>query len=96
MGPRLHWSARATTAVRRALQQSQEGIAKLAERDALNPNTVTKRKLRTHVHDAPMGPKHPRSTVLTRAALHRGLQRHGISRLPHMAGENPVEKQFKA
>jgi transposase InsO family protein len=33
---------------------------------------------------------------LTRAARHRGLQRHGISRLPDMAGEKPGKKTCKA
>ena len=33
---------------------------------------------------------------LTRSALHRCLQRHGISRLPDMAGEKPAKKKFKA
>jgi hypothetical protein len=51
--------------VRRALQQSQESIAKLSERYPLNPKTVAKWKKRTHVHDAPMGPKTLRSTGLT-------------------------------
>ena len=65
MGQLLHGSARTTAAVRRAIQQSQERITTLAERYHLNPKTVAKWKKRTHVHDAPMGPKTPRSTVLT-------------------------------
>jgi hypothetical protein len=129
MGQLLHGSARTTAAVRRAIQQSQESIAKLAKRDDVNPRTVTKWKKRSHVHEAPMGPKQCRSTVLTleeealivafrrhtllplddclyalqatlphltRSALHRCLQRHGISRLPDMAGEQPEKKRFKA
>jgi hypothetical protein len=64
MGQLLHGSARTTAAVRRAIQQSQERIAKLAKRDALNPKTVAQWKKRTQVHDAPMGPKQPRSTIL--------------------------------
>jgi transposase InsO family protein len=129
MGQLLHGSARTTAAVRRAIQHSQESIAKLAERYDLNPKTVAKWKKRTQVHDAPMGPKQPRSTVLTleeealivafrkhtllplddclyalqatlphltRSALHRCLQRHGISRLPAMAGEKPAKKKFKS
>src|SRR5919206_3484527 len=31
---------------------------------------------------------------LTRSALHRCLQRHGISRLPDMEGEKPAKKKF--
>jgi transposase InsO family protein len=129
MGQLLHGSARTTAAVRRAIQHRQESIAKLAERDDLNPKTVAKWRKRTQVRDAPMGPKQPRSTVLTledealmvafrkqtllplddglyalqatlphltRSALHRCLQRHGISRLPDMAGEKPAKKQFKS
>jgi len=33
---------------------------------------------------------------LTRSALHRCLQRHGISRLPEMEGDKPAKKKFKA
>jgi hypothetical protein len=62
MGQLLHGSTRTTAAVRRAIQQSQESIAK---RDDLNPKTVPKWKQRTQVHNAPMGPKPPRSTILT-------------------------------
>ena len=65
MGQVLHGSARTTKAVRRAIQASQESIAKLAERYDLNPKTVHKWKKRDSVNDAPMGPKQPRSTVLT-------------------------------
>src|SRR6266513_6379535 len=32
---------------------------------------------------------------LTRSALHRCLQRHGISRLPEVAGDKPAKKKFK-
>jgi Integrase core domain len=128
MGQLLHGSARTTAAVRRAIQQSQESIAKLAKRDDLNPKTVAKWKKRSHVEEVPMGPKQPRSTVLsteeealivafrkhtllplddclsalqatlphlTRSALHRCLRRHGINRLPAMAGERPAKRKFK-
>ena len=33
---------------------------------------------------------------LTRSALHRCLQRHGISRLPEVGGDKPTKKAFKA
>ena len=33
---------------------------------------------------------------LTRSALHRCLQRHGISRLPEMTGHRPAKKKFRA
>ena len=32
---------------------------------------------------------------LTRSSLHRCLQRHGISRLPHVEGDKPARKAFK-
>ncbi len=66
MGQILHGSAKTTEAVRRAIQNSKESIAKLADRYALNPKTVSKWKKRTHLHDAKMGPKSPKSTVLSR------------------------------
>ena len=65
MGQLLHGSARTTAALRRAIQHRQEGIAKLSGRYHLNPKPVAKWKKRTHVHEAPMGPKPPRSTILT-------------------------------
>jgi hypothetical protein len=68
MGQRLHGSARATTAVRRAIQQSQERIAKLAAREAWNPTTGAQWQKRPQGPDAPMGPTHPRSPGLTREA----------------------------
>lgn len=33
---------------------------------------------------------------LTRSALHRCLQQHGVSRLPEMIGDRPAKKKFKA
>lgn len=65
MGQILHGSARTTAAVRRTIQRSQESLSRLSERFDLNPKTVAKWKKRKHVQDAPMGPKQPRSTVLT-------------------------------
>jgi hypothetical protein len=115
MGSVLHGSARTTARVRAELQGSKESSRALAVRYGLNPKTVLKWRKRTTTSDAPMGPKDPRSTVLTpaeeaivvafrqktllplddvlgclkdtipglsRSALHRCLQRHGISRLP--------------
>jgi len=65
MGQILHGSARTTAAVRRAIQHSQESLNKLAERHGINPKTVAKWRKREFVHDAPMGPKKVRSTVLS-------------------------------
>jgi transposase-like protein len=65
MGHILHPSATTTTAVRRALQNSQESIRVLARRYNLNPKTVAKWKKRATVEDTPMGPKQHHSTVLS-------------------------------
>lgn len=123
----LHGSARTTPRLRAELQASKESTRSLAVRYGLNPKTVDKWRKRATTCDAPMGPKDPKSTVLTpaeeaivvefrrrtllplddvlgclkdaipnlsRSALHRCLQRHGISRLP--AGEAAQKhKRFK-
>src|SRR3974390_1591249 len=65
MGQVLHGSATTTHAVRAAIQRSKASAKELAERYGLNPKTVTKWKKRAFVHDAPMGPKAPHSTVLS-------------------------------
>jgi transposase InsO family protein len=129
MGQLLHGSARTTAAIRRAIQHSQESLRVLAGRYDLNVKTVAKWRKRTQAENAPMGPKQPPSTVLTReeealivafrrhtllplddclyslqatlprltrSALHRCFQRHGISRLPPVTGEKPPKKKFKA
>ncbi len=65
MGQLLHGSARTTAAVRRAIQASQESVRALATRHGISPTTVQKWKKRSHVRDAPMGPKVARSSVLS-------------------------------
>ena len=128
MGQVLHGSARTTAAVRRAIQHSQASLNALANRYGINSKTVAKWRKRTSVEDAPMGPKEPRSTVLskeqeavavafrkqtllplddclyalqtaipllTRSALHRCFQRHGISRLPEIEGDKPAKQKFR-
>ena len=115
MAAGLHGSARTTPRVRAELQAAQASTRALAARYGLNPKTVAKWRGRTNTADAAMGPRQPRSTVLTeaeeaavvefrrrtllplddvlgclreaiprltRSALHRCLERHGISRLP--------------
>ena len=67
MGSVLHGSARTTPRVRAELQASQESTRALAARYGLNPKTVRKWRKRTTTADAPMGPKAPKSTVLTPA-----------------------------
>lgn len=123
----LHGSARTTPCLRAEFQASQESTRSLAVRYNLDPKTVAKWRNRTTTADAPMGPKTPKSTVLTpaeesmvvafrqktllplddvlgclrdtipnlsRSALHRCLQRHGISRLPVEAVKDQ-RKRFK-
>src|SRR6266700_2445691 len=65
MGQILHGSAKTTHAVRAAIQRSQASIQELASRYDLNPKTVMKWRKRAFLYDAPMGPKVPRSTVLS-------------------------------
>ena len=65
MGQVLHGSATTTHAIRAAIQRSKATAKALAERHGINPKTVAKWRKRAFVHDAPMGPKAPRSTVLT-------------------------------
>src|SRR5208283_3431511 len=63
----LHGSARTTPRIRAELQASKESAHSLAARYDLNPKTVRKWRQRTTTADAPMGPKAPKSTVLTPA-----------------------------
>ena len=128
MGQVLHGSATTTHAIRAAIQRSKASLEALSARYGINPKTVAKWRRRTSVEDQPMGPKAPRSTVLsrdeetlivafrrhtglplddclyalqatiphlTRSALHRLFQRHGISRLPGLDGP-PPRRQFRA
>ncbi len=67
MAAGLHGSARTTPRVRAELQASQEATRALAARHGLNPKTVAKWRGRAGTADAPMGPRRPRSTVLTEA-----------------------------
>jgi transposase InsO family protein len=61
----LHGSATTTHAIRAAIQRSKAPIAAVAERYGVNRKTVMKWRAREGLDDAPMGPKQPRSTVLT-------------------------------
>ena len=114
MGSVLHGCARTTPCLRAEFQASKESSRAIASRYGLNPKTVRKWRNRTTTSDTPMGPRAPKSTVLTpaeeaiviafrektllplddvlgclrdtipnlsRSALHRCLQRHGVSRL---------------
>jgi transposase-like protein len=80
MGQVLHGCATTTHAVRAAIQRSKAPIQKLAEQYGLNRKTVRKWRSRADVEDAPMGPKDPRSTVLTaeEEAIAVAFRRHTL------------------
>jgi transposase-like protein len=65
MGQILHGCATTTEAVRRSIQNSKESLKKLSERYSVNEKTIAKWRKRDYVHDTPMGPKNPHSTVLS-------------------------------
>ena len=63
----LHGSTRTTARIRAELQTSKESARALAARYGLNAKTVRKWRRRTTTSGEPMGPKTPKSTVLTPA-----------------------------
>src|SRR5918998_6875116 len=65
MGQVLHGSATTTEAGRRAIQARQESVRAAAKRFGISPTTVQKGRRRQTTADARLGPKEPRSTVLT-------------------------------
>jgi len=65
VGQVLHGSATTTHAIRAAIQRSKASLQALSDRYGINPKTVAKWRRRTGVEDRPMGPKVPRSTVLS-------------------------------
>jgi transposase InsO family protein len=65
VGQVLHGSATTTHAIRAAIQRSTASLQALSERYGINPKTVAKWRRRTSLEDRPMGPKVPRSTVLS-------------------------------
>src|SRR4029453_14145406 len=65
MGQVLHGSATTTEAVRRAIHARQESVRAAAKGFGITPTTVQKWRRRQTTADARMGPKEPRSTVLT-------------------------------
>src|SRR6201990_1788065 len=83
MGHILHGSATTTHAIRAAIQRSKATAKELSERYGLNPKTVAKWKKRAFVHDAAMGPKVPRSTVLSveEEAIAVAFRKHTLLRL---------------
>ena len=80
MGQVLHGSAATTHAVRAAIQRSTASISALSRKYGVNPKTVAKWRKRDGVNDAPMGPKEPRSTVLSQEeeALAVAFRRHTL------------------
>ena len=78
MGQVLHGSATTTHAIRAAIQRSKASLQALSERYGINPKTVAKWRRRPSVEDRPMGPKIPRSTVLSsdEEALSVAFRRH--------------------
>ena len=72
MGQVLHKRARTTEETRRDIQNSKESLIKLSDKYGVNPKTILKwKKLkwkkRDFTHDAKMGPKKIKSTVLSEA-----------------------------
>ncbi len=65
MGQVLYGSARTTEAVRRAIQLRQESVRAAAKRYGISLTTVQKWRRRPTTGDMRMGPKDPRSTVLS-------------------------------
>src|SRR3954468_11245485 len=65
MGQVLHGSATTTETVRRAIQARQESVRAAAKRYGISPSTVQKWRSRQTSTDARMGPKEPRSSVLS-------------------------------
>jgi transposase-like protein len=66
MGQILHGSARTAEAARRAIQNSQESLRKLALHYGVSPETIAKWRKRDSVSDARMGPEEPSSAVLSK------------------------------
>src|SRR5262249_40809429 len=93
MGQILHGSAKTTHAVRAAIQRSKASIQELASRYDLNPKTVMKWRKRAFLYDAPMGPKVPRSTVLSaeEEALAVAFRKARLARHGHIAAHHARE-----
>jgi hypothetical protein len=62
---KTHSCATTTPSVRRAIQASEETNIALAKRHGVNRKTIAKWKAREFISDERMGPKNPRSTLLT-------------------------------
>jgi hypothetical protein len=85
MGKILHGSATTTHAIRAAIQRSkpeEEAVVVAFRRHTLLPLDDCLYALQ--------------AMTRTRSSLHRCLQRHGVSRLPEIAGGKPAKQPFKA
>ncbi len=79
MGQVLHGRATTPEAVRRAIQLREESLRSLSKRYGVSPTIVQKWRKRTSTADARMGPKEPRSTVLTvEEAIMVAFRRHTL------------------
>ena len=61
----IRGSTTTTEAVRCSIQAGQESLRALAQRHGISPTTVQKWRKRTHTTNIAVGPKTPRSTVLS-------------------------------
>ena len=66
MGQILHGSASTTAVIRRTIQRSKLTNKALSQKYGINPKTVSKWRKRNYINDTPMGPKQPRSTILSK------------------------------
>ncbi len=107
MGKVGHGSATTTHAVRAAIQRSQTSLAQLSRELGINPKAVAKWRKRAESAIVAFR-RHTllplddclyalQSSIphLTGSALHRCLQRHGISRLPDVEGDKAGRQKFK-
>ena len=87
------WRARSDVADRRTGPAEPRSTTLSAEQEAI---IVAFRRHTLLPLDDCLYALQPTIPHLTRSALHRCLQRHGISRLPETDGDKPVRKRFKA
>jgi len=80
MGQVRHGSATTTHAGRAAIRRSQASITELSRELGINPKTVAKSRKRETVDDRKIGPKAPRSAVLSAAeeAIIVAFRRHTL------------------